>query len=169
MSETSSRNPAPSGAPEEPRGLADVVKQEIADTAEDLRAAARDLRNAAFTAAGTVKSTAADLAGVAGDKARGVVEEQLNYAADRVGGLAQAAHKAADELEGELPLAADYVRRAGAGIEGLSNVLRQQDMADLLDGVERFAARRPATAFVASALVGFAVARFLKSSAEAGS
>ena len=164
MSETH-RAESRSGRESDAQGLMDLVKHELALLARDVQTAAGEIRAQLAAAAEGAKSQAAGLADTAKSQARGVVDEQKNFAAERVGGVARVAHRAAEQLEGELPLAASYVREAGAGIEGIAGAIRERNVEELLGALEDFAEQRPATAFVVSMLAGFALARFVKSSA----
>ena len=166
MSETHRAGAEPrSGGGNDAQGLMDLVKHELALLAKDVQTAAGEIRAQLAAAAEGAKSQAAGLADTAKSQARGVVDEQKNFAAERVGGIARVAHRTAEQLEGELPLAASYVREAGAGIEGIAGAIREQNVEELLAALEDFAEHRPATAFVVSMLAGFALARFVKSSA----
>ena len=155
----------PSGRESDAQGLMDLVKHELALLAKDVQTAAGEIRAQLAAAAEGAKSQAAGLADTAKYQARSVVDEQKNFAAERVGGVARVARRAAEQLEGELPLAASYVREAGDGIDEIAGAIRERNVEELLAALEDFAEQRPATAFVVSMLAGFALARFVRSSA----
>ena len=167
MSETHRAGAEPPRSPggDDTQSLMDLVKHELALLAKDVQTAAGEIRAQLAAAAEGAKAQAAGLAGTAKSQVHGVVDEQKNFAAERVGGIARVAHRAAEQLEGELPLAASYVREAGAGIDEIAGAIRRQNVEELLAALEDFAEQRPATAFVVSMLAGFALARFVKSSA----
>ncbi|MBX6425302.1 MAG: hypothetical protein IRZ09_05190 [Variibacter sp.] len=94
---------------------------------------------------------------------RETAEDQKAAGAQQIDGLARALHSAADELE-PMPAVADYVHRAAEGVDRLSSSLRESSIDDLIGGVMRFARTQPTAFFGASLAVGFALARFFKSS-----
>jgi hypothetical protein len=81
-------------------------------------------------------------------------------------GFARAISCAADELEGQSPRVAKSVRDAAGKIEGLSDNLSHRSVDDLMKAATELARSQP-TMFIAGAVVaGFALSRFLKSSAN---
>ena len=71
----------------------------------------------------------------------------------------------ADELEKELPQAASYVHEAADRFERAASALRERSVDDLFRSVSDFARNQPATFFGSAVVAGFALSRFLKSSA----
>ena len=84
---------------------------------------------------------------------------------DHVAGVGRAVHGAADELGRELPQAAGYIHSVADRLESASSALRERSVEDLASSFNNFARRQPAAAFAGSVLAGFALSRFLKSSA----
>lgn len=84
---------------------------------------------------------------------------------DQIAGVSRAVHGAADELSRELPQAAGYIHAVADRLEGATSALRERSVEDLVSTFNGFARRQPATAFAGSVLAGFALSRFLKSSA----
>jgi hypothetical protein len=84
---------------------------------------------------------------------------------DQMAGLTRAVHCAADELGRELPQAAGYIHSVADRLESASSVLRERSVEDLVSSFSNFARRQPAAALAGSVLAGFALSRFLKSSA----
>lgn len=115
---------------------------------------ASDLREELRGAVGGAKEAIADAADQA--KSKGV---------DQISGMAGAVHGAADELSRELPQAAGYIHALAGRLEQASSELRERSVEDLASGFSNFARRQPAAAFAGSVLAGFALSRFLKSSA----
>jgi hypothetical protein len=120
-----------------------------------------------------VKDRAADLKRQAKDavhdmgvRARSAADEQKNVAAERVGGVARALRVASDDLHDQgQSLVAGYSRHVAEGLESMAQSLSRRSLGDLVEGVEDFARERP-VAFMGGAMVaGFALARFMKSSA----
>jgi hypothetical protein len=103
------------------------------------------------------------------EKALQMAEQQKAAGADRVQGLARAINSAADQLNQDMPEAANYIRNAAQGLERASNAVRDQSMEDLAGVVRDFARKDPAAFIGGSILAGFMLSRFLKSSAQAAS
>ena len=110
------------------------------------------------------------------DELKGVVsgvKEEIVEAADeakakgvdQMAGVSRAVHGAADELGRELPQAASYIHSVADRLEDASSALRERSVEDLVSSFNNFARRQPAAAFAGSVLAGFALSRFLKSSA----
>ena len=72
-------------------------------------------------------------------------------------------------LDGDQPMASEYIERAAQQIERVAEYVQNADMGKMMSEVEDFARRRPAV-FIGSAFAaGLLAARFLKSSREAES
>lgn len=152
------------------RGAAGMNEQssgrDLKDRASDFAStAARDIKERASGLADTAKSMASG----AQEKLLGAVEEQKKAGAQQVRGIAQAVRTAADGLESEIPQAAQYVRRAAEQIDYISDALERRDMGELVGQVQDFARRHPTAFLGATVIAGFALIRFLKSSAASRS
>jgi hypothetical protein len=110
------------------------------------------------------------------DELKGVasgVKDEIVEAADeakargvgQMAGVNRAVHSAANELGRELPQAADYIHSVADRLESASSALSERSVEDLVSAFNNFARRQPAAAFAGSVIAGFAVSRFLKSSA----
>jgi hypothetical protein len=119
--------------------------------------AAEDAKSALDAASVTVKERALRLA-----------EQEKKAGADQIGGVARAVHGAAREIEQELPHAAGFIHDAAAKLEGAADSLRDRSVDDLIRSLNNFARNQPAAFFGGAVLAGFALSRFLKSSAEPG-
>jgi hypothetical protein len=109
---------------------------------------------------------AKDVASQATDKFKQTVDDQKTAGADFVGRLANTIRRAAEEFDGDLPIAGTYIRKAALQVEGVAGSLRTGNFNDLVRGAQTFARRQP-TAFLGLAvLAGFGVVRFLRSSAD---
>jgi hypothetical protein len=124
-------------------------------------------------AAGAVKEQAAsavestkDLASKASEKVVSAVEEKKAAGADFVSGMAGSIRRAAKEFD-EVPEAARYMRLAADQIDSVSDAFRRRDLNQLVSDVQGFARQQPTAFFGAALLAGFAVVRFLKTSAGA--
>ena len=100
------------------------------------------------------------------DKAMEVAQQQKDAGADQVGHFARAMHGAASAIEREMPQFADYVHDAGQKLESLADDLRNGSVDDLMDRFGRYAKDQPALVFGGAMVAGFALTRFLKSSAK---
>jgi hypothetical protein len=120
-----------------------------------------------------VKDKAADLKRQAKDAvhdmgvhARSAADEQKNVAAERVSGVARALRVASDDLHDQgQSLVAGYSRQVAEGLESMAQSLSRRSLADLVKGVEGFARERPVAVLGGAMVAGFALARFMKSSA----
>jgi hypothetical protein len=120
-----------------------------------------------------VKDRAADLKRQAKDavhdmsvRARSAADEQKNVAAERVGGVARALRVASDDLHDQgQSLVAGYSRHVAEGLEAMAQSLSRRSLGDLVEGVEDFARERPVAVLGGAMVAGFALARFMKSSA----
>jgi len=100
------------------------------------------------------------------EQAREAAERQKDAGAEQIGGVARAVHGAASELEKELPHAASYVHEAADRLERAAAELRERSLDDLFASLSQFARNQPATFFGSAVFAGFALSRFLKSSAS---
>lgn len=96
------------------------------------------------------------------------VNEQKARAAEGLGSVASAIRSASEHLRSENQTLATYADKAVDQIQLFADRMRDKDPAEMVRDAETFARRNPA-AFVGGAFVlGLALARFLKSSNEAG-
>jgi hypothetical protein len=101
------------------------------------------------------------------EKMRKIADQQKDAGAEQMESIARAVHGAADDLERELPMAADYIHQAASRIEQASTRVRNGNVDELMGACTDFARQRPAAFFGGAVLAGFALARFLKSSGSA--
>lgn len=145
-----------------------------ADVIEKAKAAGRDLQDAAVDLAQSSQDAikahasdalhaAKDLASSTADRVQGKLAEQKGVGADYADGFARSMRQAAEQFERQSPLAASYIRKAAGQIESASDALRDGNINDLVQGVQRFARGQPTAFFGFALLAGFGVVRFLKS------
>lgn len=143
---------------------------------DDLRHAAREVRQAgseaastvaaeASAAAETVKREGAALLETAKDRAAQLADEGKDAGAAQARGLARAVHRAAEDLEQESPELARTIHEAASTLDGMARALRERSPAEMLRGAEDFARSQPLFFFGAAALAGFALTRFARASA----
>jgi hypothetical protein len=97
-----------------------------------------------------------------------LADEQKAAGAEKISGLARVVHGAANNLESELPQAAKPLHEAAAALERASTALKERSVADLIDGVGKFARTQPVAFFGGTVLAGLVLARLLKSSTGRG-
>lgn len=137
------------------KGAADTVGAEASSLATEAKAAVNDLGDRA-------KQGVLDAA----EHVRGFAEEQKVAGADLFKGYAGSINRAADSLNEEMPMVANFARKAAGEIEHLADSVKDRDLADLVGVVHDYARRQPAVFLGATALAGFVVARFLSTSAQ---
>lgn len=129
-------------------GAKEKMKREASGAAEDLRTHGEEIARTARA------------------RAEAFAAEQKEASARQVKTVAQAVDKAADELETASPELARYTREVASRVGGVSEALSSRSVSDLFDEANRFARREPAAFFGAAMVAGFALARFLESSAR---
>ena len=104
------------------------------------------------------------LATQAGDKARGLVRQGLERTAETLANVSKMVGDTADGIEERLgPEYGDYARRAAGAIENVANTIAEKDPDELLDDTRNFVRNSPGIALAGAAVVGFVVARLIKS------
>ncbi|WP_247895887.1 hypothetical protein [Azospirillum brasilense] len=117
--------------------------------------------------AGEAADAGRDTLEAAQGRIRSLLEMQTDRAADQLGSVANALHKAAEQLNEENNgTAAHYAGQAADRVERVADMLRNSTMDDMVGQVERFARRQPEVFVGAAFAVGFLFARFVKSSGE---
>lgn len=103
------------------------------------------------------------LSGQAADKARGLVSQGLERSAEALGNVSKLVGDTADGLDERLgPDYGDYARRAAGAIEDAANSIASKDADELIDDTREFVRRSPGVALAGAAIVGFALARLVK-------
>lgn len=116
--------------------------------------------------ADSAKAKLGEVAEPVKDKAIEIAEQQKDAGADQMDHFARAMHGAAASLEQDMPQIATYVRDAGQKLESLADDLRNGSVNDLMDKFGQYAKDQPALVFGGAVVAGFALTRFLKSSAS---
>jgi ElaB/YqjD/DUF883 family membrane-anchored ribosome-binding protein len=103
------------------------------------------------------------LASQAGDKARGLVGQGLERTSETLANVAKMVGDTApgiDERLGEDY--GEYARRAAGAIENVANKIAGKDPDELIEDTRNFVRNSPGIAIAGAAVVGFVVARLLK-------
>lgn len=130
-------------------------RDKFSATADDLSAQAQHMAQRARSMAEPVL-----------DKAREAADRQKDAGVEQMKSVAHAMHKAATDLEPQIPFAATLMHQAAEGLDRASSSMRHRSVDDLLQSVGDFARRQPLMFIGGMMLVGFALTRFLKSSAS---
>lgn len=152
------------------RSVADNVKETARDVASDARRTSAelgsDLKQAAKSAQRAAKEQASAFAADVGHELNQSADEQKVRGAEAIQGFARAMSSAAGELEGQSPMVARYVRDAAQQVDALSGNLRSKSVPDLMHAASDLARAQPMLFLAGAVASGFALSRFLKSSAS---
>ena len=144
----------------------------IHDTSEKKRASTpRRNPNLSITSTGATEGGIAErlrsggekLANQAGDRARGFVSQGLERTSEALANVAKMVGDTApgiDERLGEEY--GDYARRAAGTIENVANTIAEKDPDELIEDTRTFVRNSPGIALAGAAVVGFVIARLLK-------
>jgi hypothetical protein len=114
--------------------------------------------------AGQVRDQISTLKSQAGDRARSFADDGKGQATTFLQNVAQIVADAAGSVEERLGSQYSGIgHRASTSINSLASTLDERSVDDLLDDARAFVQRSPAVAIGAAALIGFAVARVLRS------
>ena len=128
----------------------------------DIAQVAKDTAKAAVEAA---SAQAAEFVGNVGEELGESAEKQKQQGADAIKGFARAIYRAGEEMDSQSPAVARQFHTAAAHVETLSNAIRNKSVPDLFTSASNFARAQPAVFLAGSAVAGFVLARFIKSSA----
>ena len=111
-----------------------------------------------------VRSETGKISEQAADKARGFVGQGIDRSAEAIGNVAKLVGDTASGLDERLgPEYGDYARRAADTLESTANKLASKDPDELIDDTREFIRKSPGVALAGAAIVGFALARLVKS------
>jgi ElaB/YqjD/DUF883 family membrane-anchored ribosome-binding protein len=103
------------------------------------------------------------LASQAADKTRGLVGQGLERSAEALANVGKLVGDTADGLDERLgPEYGDYARRAATAIDDAATSIASKDADELIDDTREFVRRSPGVALAGAAIVGFALARLIK-------
>ena len=111
-----------------------------------------------------IRSGREQLATQAGDRARGLVSQGLDRTSEALANVAKMVGDTAPGIEERLGSDyGDYARRAAGAIENVANSIAEKDPDELIEDTRNFVRNSPGLALAGAAVVGFVVARLLKS------
>ncbi|MGI3901350.1 MAG: hypothetical protein ACRYGP_06145 [Janthinobacterium lividum] len=117
----------------------------------------------ASDAADEAKGMASSIAEQARARLNEIVDQQKAAGADKIAGVAKAAHSAADNLDQTNPHMARLVRSAADNVDKVAEDFRSRDIGEVLATVADFGRRQPVAFFGGAVLAGFLLSRFFKS------
>jgi hypothetical protein len=126
---------------------------------------ASDVRETARTAGRAVGEQAQAFAADIGHELSRKAEDQKSRGIDAMRAFAGAVNTAAQQLEQQSPQVARHVREAAERLQGLSANIEGRNLNELMRGAADMARSHPTMFFAGAIAAGFALSRFLKSSA----
>jgi len=104
------------------------------------------------------------LAGQAGDKARDLVGQGLQRTSEALGNVAKMVGDTADGIDERLGAEyGDYARKAASALDKAAGSIGKKNPDELIDDTRTFVRNSPGLALAGAAVVGFVMARLLKS------
>jgi vacuolar-type H+-ATPase subunit E/Vma4 len=153
---------APPSVSEDPGGAVRSLGREASSAASSLKS---DLEETAKAASRAAQAQATAFAADVGHEIKEAAEEQKARGAEAMQGFARAISSAASEIENQSPAVARYVRDAAKQVDDLSSNIRGRSVTELMQAATDLARSQPAVFFAGAMAAGFALSRFLKSSA----
>ena len=103
------------------------------------------------------------LAGPAADKTRGLVGQGLERGSEALANVSKLVGDTAEGLDDRLGEEyGDYARKAASAIEDVANSLASKNPDELIEDTRNFVRKSPGVALAGAAIVGFALARLVK-------
>ena len=113
---------------------------------------------------GKVREGRGKLAGQAADKTRGLVGQGLERSSEALANVSRLVGDTASGLDERLGEEyGDYARKAATAIDEVANSLASKDPDQLIDDTRNFVRKSPGVALAGAAIVGFALARLVRS------
>ena len=110
-----------------------------------------------------VKTGGGKLSGQAADKARGLVGQGLARSSEAIGSVGKLIGDTATGLDERLGSDyGDYARKAASTLDDVAGRLANKDADELIDDTRQFVRKSPGIALAGAAIVGFALARLVK-------
>ena len=110
-----------------------------------------------------IRSGREKLSSQAADKTRGLVTQGLEKSAEALANVSKLVGDTADGLDERLGAEyGDYARRAATAIDDAASSLARKDADELIDDTREFVRQSPGVALAGAAIIGFALARLIK-------
>ena len=110
-----------------------------------------------------VKTSSNKLAGQAADKTRGLVGQGLERSSEALASVSKLVGDTAAGIDERLGQEyGDYARKAAGAIDNAANSLASKSPDELIDDTREFVKRSPGIALAGAAVVGFVLARLVK-------
>lgn len=117
-----------------------------------------------------VRSGGEKLSGQAADKARDLVGQGLGRSGDALANVSRLVSDTAEGLDERLGVEyGNYARRAADAIESTAQSLRTKNPDELIEDTRSFVRKSPGIALAGAAIVGFALARLVKTGLDSTS
>jgi phage-related tail protein len=159
-------SPTESGSGVLPAEAERKLREDAGTAVEAAKEEILGIKNEVATQAGaTVEQAKAEIGKVA-EKAKGIAEDQKEFVAGQIKGVADAVNKVAAELESSDASTAGYARTLADSVSSFSETVQTRNVDELLAMAQDFGRRQPVVFMSAAALMGFAASRFLTSSAN---
>lgn len=111
-----------------------------------------------------LRSGGENLSAQAGERARGLVSQGLERSAEALSNVSKLVGETAPGLDERLgPEFGEYARKAASAIENTASSIATKDADELIEDTRNFVRNSPGVAIAGAAIVGFALARLLKS------
>ena len=154
-----------------PEGTDTVVTGALeTDTSDETRRSAPSGRGSRGSGSGgnaimqKVRSGGDKLSEQAAGKARDFVGQGIERSAEAIANVSKLVGDTASGLDDRLGEEyGDYARRAAEALESTANKLASKDPDELIDDTRNFVRKSPGVALAGAAIVGFALARLVKS------
>ncbi len=109
------------------------------------------------------------LSGQAADKTRGLVGQGIEKSSEALANVSKMIGDTAAGIDERLGTEyGDYARKAATSLEDVANRLASKDADELIDDTRSFVKKSPGIALAGAAVVGFALARLVKSGLDSG-
>ena len=110
-----------------------------------------------------LRSGGEKLSSQAGERARGLVSQGLERSSEALANVAKLVGETAPGIEERLgPEYGDYARKAASAIENAANTIAEKNADELIEDTRDFVRNSPGIALAGAAVIGFVVARLLK-------
>jgi ElaB/YqjD/DUF883 family membrane-anchored ribosome-binding protein len=119
--------------------------------------------------AGRFREGREQLSSQAGERTRGLVTQGLERTSEALANVSKMIGDTAEGIDERLgPEYGEYARRAAGSIENVANQIASKDPDELIEDTRNFVRNSPGIALAGAAVVGFVVARLLKTGLSGG-